>query len=149
MAKYLKRAGECCIPIAGGIFILGVGVAALSFGVPDGWIDMPHAPLRGHAALAYVIFCAGIVFSLCFVALNGIIRLIVDIMNKFDPEFQAAQLAVKAQRDRDDRIREKAREIIMERTGLPASTLYALIKHEIIPQPFIDLATDQLENNCS
>jgi len=149
MAKYLKRAAECCIPIAGGIFILGVGVAALSFGVPDEWIDMPHAPLRGHAALAYVIFCAGIVFSLCFVALSGIIRLIVDIMNKFDPEFQAAQLAAKAQRDRDDRIREKALEIITERTGLPASIYCALMKQEFIPQEIIDLAIDRLENNCS
>lgn len=144
MTTRLCRVSEILFFIAFGIVAFGVSVTVLSLVLPNEWVGCKTDD-ECHVARVECLFVIGSL-ALCFIIIGGITGLIVEIKNMLDPEFQAAKLAAKAQRDRDERIREKAREILMSSTGLPTNTLYAFIKYDIIPQEFIDFATAQFEN---
>lgn len=151
MTMRLCRVSEIFFLIAFGIVAFGAVIAFLSLGLPNEWVGCKTDD-ECHVARVERLFVIGgitCVLALCFMIIGGIIGLIAEIKNMFDPEFQAAKLAAKAQKDRDEQIREKAREILMSSTGLPTNTLYAFIKYDNIPQEFIDFATAQFENNCS
>jgi len=144
----LTRASRCCFFIAFGIAALGVCVAVLSLYVPNEWIgcETEYDCDARHAAVARSICFKTITLALWFIIFGGAIGIFLEIKNKYGPDFQAVQVTAKTQWDRDDRIREKAREILMASTDLPAATHHNFFNYDSIPQEFIDLATAQLEN---